>query len=285
MSIVITGATGHLGRLTISSLQAAGVPAAEIVAAVRSPEKAADLAAQGIRLLVTDYDEPSTWEFQPGDRVLLISSNAVGSRVAQHSAVIDAAATAGVAQLVYTSIFGADTADFRLAEEHQATEKKIIESGLPHTFLRNNWYTELFTGMTGLFLEHGAIVNNVTADARIAFAPRSDYAAAAAAVLTQDGHLNKAYELGGDVAWSYPELAAELAQQAGTAVVHKTVTDAEQQDLLVAAGLPAGYAEILVDANAGISRGALNGTPGELARLLGRPTEPMAESIAKALAG
>lgn len=285
MSIVITGATGHLGRLTISSLQAAGVPAGGIVAAVRSPEKAADLAAQGIRLLVADYDTPSTWEFQPADRVLLISGNAIGSRVAQHTAVIDAAASAGVAQLAYTSIFGADTADFRLAEEHQATEAKILASGLPYTFLRNNWYIELFTGMTGLFLEHGAIVNDVEADARIAFAPRSDYAAAAAAVLTQDGHLNKAYELAGDVAWSYPELAAELARQTRTTVVHKTVTPAEQLDSLVAAGLPAGYAEILVDADAGINRGALNGTPGELSRLLGRATEPVPESIAKALAG
>jgi NAD(P)H dehydrogenase (quinone) len=288
MSIVITGATGQLGRLIIADLLDAGVPADQITAVARSRDRAADMVARGLRLHVADYDLPETFAgaLRPGDRVLLISGTDVGRRVAQHAAVIDAAATAGVAQLAYVGVFGGPRADFLLADEHRETERRILDAGLPYTFLRNNWYSDasMFTEDLPGIIERGAIVNSVTADSRIATAPRIDYAAAAAVVLTSDGHLNRAYELSGDTAWTFGEFAEEVSRRSGTKVVHTYVPPREQQAMLTAAGVPEAIAGILVDVDDAINRGALAGTPGELSRLIGRPSTPIADTIAAALA-
>jgi NAD(P)H dehydrogenase (quinone) len=285
-NIVITGATGQLGRLTITHLLTAGVPADTITAIARSREKAADLAAQGIRVHLADYDQPETLTgaFSAGDRVLLISGSEVGKRIPQHAAVIDAAKAAGVAQLAYTSVFGGPNADFLLADEHRQTEELILDSGLPYTFLRNNWYTEMLTGELAGILERGAIVNSVAADARLATAPRTDYAQAAAMVLRDDGHLGRAYELGGDTAWSFGEFADEISRQTGKTVMHTIVTPEAQRDSLTSAGIPPAFADILNDVDAAISRGALAATPGDLSRLIERPTTPLAATIAAILA-
>lgn len=288
MSIVITGATGQLGRLIIADLVAAGVPAYEITAVSRSKEKAADLAEQGVRVLVADYDRPETFAgaFEPTDRVLLISGSDLGKRPAQHAVVIDAAKAAGVAQLAYTGVFGGPAADFLLATDHRETEQLILNSGLPYTFLRNNWYTDapgLTPDLAGI-VERGAITNAVAADGRIATAPRIDYAAAAAAILSTDGHLNKAYELGGDTAWTYGEFAAEVSRQTGKPVVHESLSHDENLARLTAAGLPDAFAQILADVDDAITRGKLAPTPGDLSRLIGRPTTPIADTIAAALA-
>ncbi|MFC6080433.1 SDR family oxidoreductase [Sphaerisporangium aureirubrum] len=288
MSIVITGATGQLGRLIIADLLAAGVPAGEITAVARSAEKAADLGALGVRTRIADYDLPETFAdvFQAGDRALLISGSEAGRRIPQHTVVVDAAKAAGVAQLAYTSVFGGPKADFLLAREHQATEQLILDSGLPYTFLRNNWYSEVYAGdladLAGI-IERGVLLTNAPGDSRVASATRGDFAAAAAVVLTTDGHLNKAYELGGDVAWSFEEFADEVTRQSGEKVVHAAVPAAERKAILVGVGVPEGFAEILVDVDEAIGRGALAGTPGDLSRLIGRPTTPIADSIAAAL--
>lgn len=286
MSIVITGATGQLGRLVIADLLAAGVPADGITAVARSKEKAADLAEQGIRVLEADYDRPETFDgaFDASDRVLLISASEAGRRIPQHAAVIDAAKAAGVAQLAYTSIFGSPTADFLLAADHQATEQAILDSGLPYTFLRNNWYVEMLAANVGPAIEHGAVVNGVGQDSVIATATRADYAAAAAVAISTDGHLNKAYELSGDHAWTFGEFAAEITRQTGKPVVHKTISHDENVAFLVSVGLPEGFATVLADVDDAITRGALAGTPGDLSRLIGRPTTPLADSIAAVLA-
>ncbi|MDG4825963.1 SDR family oxidoreductase [Asanoa sp. WMMD1127] len=286
MSIVVTGATGQLGRLVIGDLQTRGVPAAEITAVVRSAEKGADLAAQGVRLHVADYDQPETLDgaFAAADRVLLISASDAGRRVPQHKAVIDAAAAAGVAQLAYTGVFGGPDAWFALAADHHGTEDLITGSGLPYTFLRNNWYAEMYTGDLAGIIARGTVANAVTAEGRIATAPRKDFAAAAAAVLTEEGHLNRAYELGGDTAWSFGEYAAEVSRQSGRPVTHTTVAPAELKAILVGAGLPDGFADILVEVDDAISKGALAATPGDLSRLIGRPTTPIADTIAEELA-
>ncbi|WP_326565597.1 NAD(P)H-binding protein [Amycolatopsis rhabdoformis] len=283
MSIVITGATGQLGRLVIADLLAAGVPAGEITAVARSAEKAADL---GVRVHVADYNQPDTFQgaFAAGDRVLLVSGTDNGQRVPQHAAVVEAAKAADVAQLAYTGVFGGPAADFTLADDHRATEQLILDSGLPYTFLRNNWYTELAVPDAAGALARGAVVNSVDADGRIATAPREDYAEAAAVVLHTDGHLGAAYELGGDHAWTYGEYAAELARIGGRPVTHKTVSGAEFEAILTGAGVPPFMAAILVDVDAAIGRGRLAGTPGDLAKLIGRPTTPLADTIAKLLA-
>ncbi|MFG2906430.1 SDR family oxidoreductase [Kitasatospora sp. NPDC048286] len=278
---VVTGATGQLGRLVVERLLAE-VPASEVAVAVRSAEKAADLAERGVTVRVVDYDEPQTLAgaFAEGDRVLLISGSEVGRRIPQHRAVVEAAKAAGVALLAYTGILGAAT--FRLADEHKATEELILASGLPYAFLRNGWYTENYLGDAAGTVARGVVLGSA-GEGRIATAPRRDYADAAVAVLVGEGHEGGVYELSGDAAWSLPELAAELAKASGEPVEYRDVTPAEHLDALVGAGLPQGFAEALVDVDAGIARGELAGTTGDLARLIGRPTTPLAESVRAAL--
>lgn len=286
MAIVITGATGHLGRLVITHLIVRGVPAGDITAIARDGEKASDLAARGVRVYLADYDQPDTFTdaFHPGDRVLLISAPVPGNRAAQHRAVIDAAEKADVAHLAYTSIFGSPTADFLLAREHQTTERSILDSGLPYTFLRNNWYTEMYlTDLPGI-MERGVLLSNAPEGSRVASAPRADYAEAAAVVLTTDGHQGKAYELSGDTAWSYEEFTEELTRQSGHKVVHTSLPASEHKQILVNVGVPESFADLLVDADEAIGRGALAATPGDLSNLIGRPTTPIPSVIATALA-
>jgi NAD(P)H dehydrogenase (quinone) len=284
MGIVVTGATGSLGRLVIDELLAK-VPAEQITAVVRDKEKAAAIAARGVELRIADYSAPETLAgtFRAGDRVLLISGSEVGQRVAQHTAVIEAAKAAGVAQLAYTGVLGGPEADFLLAAEHKVTEQLILDSGLPYTFLRNGWYTENYTENLAPVLEHSAVVASA-GEGRVASAARADYAAAAAAVLTGEGHLGQVYELSGDVAWSFAEYAAELSRQTGRTIAYNNVPAETLLSILTGVGLPQPLAEILVDVDGAIGRGLLAGTSGDLARLAGRPTTPLAESVAAALA-
>ncbi|AZM54839.1 NAD(P)-dependent oxidoreductase [Streptomyces sp. WAC 01529] len=284
MSIVVTGATGHLGRLVIEGLLTAGVPAGEVAAVVRDKDKAADLAERGVELRTADYSAPETLRgaFAAGDRVLLISGSEVGRRVEQHRAVIDAAREAGVALLAYTSILGGPDADFDLAAEHKATERLIADSGLPYAFLRNGWYHENYTEHLAPVLEHGAVIASA-GEGRIASASRADYAAAAVAVLTGEGHEGKVYELSGDVAWSMAEYAAEVARQSGKDISYVNVPAEEHLAVLTGAGVPEPMAAILVDVDAAVGRGRLAGTSGDLARLIGRPTTGIAEAVAAGL--
>ncbi|WP_329621766.1 NAD(P)H-binding protein [Streptomyces sp. NBC_01255] len=286
MSIVVTGATGQLGRLVIDALLAT-VPAASVAAVVRNKEKAADLAERGVELRIADYSRPETLAeaFEAGDRVLLISGSEVGQRVAQHAAVIAAAKSAGVAQLAYTGVLGGPEADFDLADEHKETERLILASGLPYTFLRNGWYTENYTANLAPVLAHGAVVSNA-GEGRIASATRADYAAAAAAVLTgpAEEHVNRAYELSGDTAWSFAEYAAEVAAQSGREITYTNVPAEAHLAILTGAGVPEFFAAILVDVNRAAEHGALAVRTGDLSRLIGRPTTPIAVTIKEALA-
>ncbi|MFI8961497.1 NmrA family NAD(P)-binding protein [Streptomyces sp. NPDC053493] len=286
MSIVVTGATGRLGRLVIDALLAT-VPAASVAAVVRDKEKAADLAERGVELRIADYGRPETLAgaFEAGDRVLLISGSEVGQRVAQHTAVVAAAKAAGVAQLAYTGILGGPEADFVLADEHKATEQAVLDSGLPYTFLRNGWYTENYTDNLAPVLAHGSVVGSA-GEGRIASAARADYAAAAAAVLTGplDEHLNRAYELSGDVSWSLAEYAAEVARLSGREIGYADVPGETHLEILTGAGVPRPFAEILVDVDRAVGHGALAARGDDLSRLIGRPTTPVAETIKDALA-
>ncbi|MEU9862888.1 NmrA family NAD(P)-binding protein [Streptomyces sp. NPDC047971] len=286
MSVVVTGATGQLGRLVVDELLTR-VPATSVAAVVRDKAKAADLAERGVGLRIADYGKPETLAgaFEAGDRVLLISGSEVGQRVPQHAAVIAAAKAAGVAQLAYTGVLGGPEADFDLAAEHTETERRILDSGLPYTFLRNGWYTENYTANLAPVLAHGAVVANA-GEGRVASAARADYAAAAAAVLTgpAETHLNTAYELSGDVAWSLAEYAAEVARQTGREITYSNVPAGTHEEILTGAGVPPLLAAILVDVDRAIERGALAGRTDDLSRLIGRPTTPLAASIAEALA-
>ncbi|WP_331448415.1 SDR family oxidoreductase [Streptomyces prasinus] len=284
MSIVVTGATGNLGRHVVEQLLEK-VPAEQVTAVVRSPEKAADLAERGVRLAVADYNAPETLDgvFAAGDKVLLISGNEFDKgRVQQHRRVIDAAKAAGVALLAYTSAPGTLTAS--LADDHRGTEKALLDSGVPYVLLRNGWYHEVYTENLAPVLEHDAVVA-AAGEGRISSAARADYAAAAVAVLTGEGHENKTYELGGDEAWSLAEYAAELSRQTGREIAYKPVTVEELTGILTGAGLPGPVAAIFAGVDASIEKGELVVTSGDLARLAGRPATPLADAVAAALKG
>ncbi|MFI9175392.1 SDR family oxidoreductase [Streptomyces lincolnensis] len=284
MSIVVTGATGHLGRHVVEQLLEK-VPAEQITAVVRNAEKAADFADRGVKIALADYSAPASLDglFAAGDKVLLISGSEVGNdRVGQHTAVIDAAKGAGVALLAYTSAPGTLTA--ALADDHRGTEKALLASGLPYTLLRNGWYNENFTENLAPVLEHGAVVQ-AAGDGRISSASRADFAAAAVAVLTGEGHENQTYELGGDDAWSFAEYAAEVGRQTGKEIPYNAVSVEVYTGILTGAGLPEAFAAILAGVDASIEKGELVVTSGDLARLTGRPATPISESIAAALKG
>ncbi|MEP6482421.1 MAG: SDR family oxidoreductase, partial [Rhodoglobus sp.] len=202
--IVITGATGHLGRLIVESLLARGVAPDQLVAAGRNAEKLAELETLGVRTARIDYTDPDglAAAFAGADKVMLVSSSEVGHRVAQHSAVIDAAVAAGVKHLIYTSAPAATTSALILAPEHKATEEYLVASGIPFTILRNGWYTENYIQTAQQGGESGTIASSA-GEGRVASASRKDYADAAAVVLTTAGHDGKVYELSGDTAWSF----------------------------------------------------------------------------------
>jgi NAD(P)H dehydrogenase (quinone) len=282
--IVITGATGQLGRLVIQELLKTA-PASDIVAAVRSPEKAADLAALGVQVRHADYTLPATLAtaFEGASRLLLISSSEVGQRLPQHRAVIDAAKQAKVPLLAYTSILHADRSPLGLAMEHQATEALLRESGLPFVLLRNGWYTENYTGNVATAIAHGAVLGSAR-DGRIASAARADYAAAAAAVLVRDDQAGLIHELAGDEAFTMQDLAAEIARQSGKPVVYQDMPQAAYAAALESVGLPSGFAQLLADSSAGSAQGALFDDGHRLSQLIGRPTTPLADCVAAALA-
>jgi NAD(P)H dehydrogenase (quinone) len=260
------------------------VPAAEITAAVRHPAKAAAFATRGVRVEAADYDEPATLRnaFEGADRVLLISSNDIRHSLPQHTAVVEAARRADVGLLAYTSLLHADTSSLMVALPHQQTEPVIRGSGVPFTFLRNNLYTEHYAQQIRQAVQSGTLVGSA-GQGRVASATRADLAAAA--VAAGDGHENKVYELSGDVAWSLPELVAELSKAAGREISYENVTPERHHEMLIAAGLPPIAADVFVDTYRGIAEGQLAETSGDLRALIGRPTTSLAEAVAVILNG
>ncbi|MEN1974746.1 SDR family oxidoreductase [Cellulomonas olei] len=285
MSIVVTGATGHLGRLVVEHLLADGVPAEQVVATGRRTERLADLAERGVRVAAVDYEDPTTLAaaLDGADVVLLVSGSEVGRRVPQHRAVVEAAVAAGARRLVYTSAPHADATPLVLAPEHKATEEIIRASGLTFTLLRNGWYTENYLGDVQQARESGEIVAAV-GDGRVASALRDDFAAAAAVVLRTEGHDDAVYELAGDVAWSFDELAAAASEVLGRPVVFRAVTSEQRRADLLAAGLDEGTAGFVVALDENTRDGLLAGGTDDLSRLIGRPTTPLVDGLRAALA-
>jgi NAD(P)H dehydrogenase (quinone) len=272
--IVVTGASGHLGRLVITGLLER-VPANAVVAATRTPDAAHDL---GVQVRHADFDEPATLPaaFAGAGTLLLISSSAVGSRAAQHKAAIEAAVSAGIGSIVYTSVLRASSSPLVVAPDHRETEAAIVASGLTYTFLRNGWYTENYAEPLRGALESGVIIGSA-GDGRVSSATRADYAAAAVAVLTSGEHDNAIYELGGDQAWTYAELAAEASKAFGRPVTYTDLTAEQHGAALREAGLP----EVYVSFDRDISRGALEEHGGQLRTLIGRPTTTLSEYLAQ----
>lgn len=277
--IAITGATGQLGQHVIENLLKT-VPASQIVAIVRNPAKAAALSQQGITVRQADYTDEAafTTALQGIDKLLLISSSEVGQRTPQHRNVINAAQAAHVKFIAYTSLLHADTSPLGLANEHVATEKMLADSGLDFALLRNGWYSENYLASAPAALEHGVFIG-AAGDGKIAAATRADYAAAAARIISEEGHAGKIYELAGDKGWTLSQLAAELAQQSGKKVVYQNLSEADFAAALKGFGLPAGLADMLADSDIGASKGGLFDDSHTLSTLIGRPTTSLADSI------
>ncbi|RJG08296.1 SDR family oxidoreductase [Massilia cavernae] len=281
--IVVTGASGQLGRMVIEGLLER-LPAADIVAAVRNPDQVNDLAKRGVQVRHADYDKPATLEkaFEGADRLLLVSSSEVGKRVPQHRAIIDAARRAGVALIAYTSILHADVSPLPLAAEHKETEEMLQRSGVPFVLLRNGWYTENYIASVPAALQHGVVLGSA-GEGRISSAARADYAAAAVEVLTRDGQAGRVYELAGDTAYSLTDFAAEISRQSGKAVVYNDLPEPDFKAALLGAGVPAGLAALLAESDAGAAKGGLFDDSLQLRELIGRPTTPLASLVTAAL--
>jgi NAD(P)H dehydrogenase (quinone) len=284
MTILVTAASGQLGRLVVESLLARGAAPDTIVATSRDTSRLQELSARGIRTAELDYARPETIApaLEGVDTVLLVSASEPGNRVALHQNVIDAAKAAGVTKLVYTSATKATTADFVLAPDHKATEEAIAASGVPAVIVRHNWYTENYAADVSRAASTGVIVASV-ADGRVASATRADYADGDAVVLLEDGHIGQVYEFGGDVAWDYSELAAAAAEIVGRDVVYQPLSTSEHVAALEGFGLDAGTARFVAAIDTGIRSGLLADADGTLSRLIGRPTTPLVEGLRAAV--
>ena len=283
--IAVTGASGQLGRLVIKALLEK-TEASEIIALVRTPEAVADLAAKGVTVRKADYDQPESYvEALKGvDKLLLISSSAVGQRVPQHKAVIEAAKASGVKFMAYTSILKADKSPMLLAEEHAATEALLNTASIPHALLRNGWYNENYSENLAPVLETGAVIGS-SGEGRVASASRADYAEAAAVVLTSsiEEQAGKIYELAGDEAFTMSAFAAKVATLSGKKVAYMDMAEQDYIAALTGAGVPEGFAQVLADSSANVAGGWLEDNSKTLSALIGRPTTTIADSIKRAL--
>jgi NAD(P)H dehydrogenase (quinone) len=285
MSIVVTGATGQLGRLTVEALLRRGVPAAQIVATGRNPAGLKDLADRGVVVRQADFADPDSLAaaFAGADRLFLVSASfPVEERIAHHRRAIDAAVAAGVPLVVYTSMAHAGTAATILAATHRATEEYLRQREVPSVLLRNGWYLENYTASLPSVLQNRAVIG-AAGKGRVSAASRADYAEAAAAVLTTEGHTGAVYELGGDEAFTLAELAATVSAATGEPITYTDLPAAAFAEALVGAGLSSELAAVLADADLGLGRGELFTDSGDLARLIGRPTTSLAGAVADAL--
>lgn len=283
MKILVTGATGHLGSLVVEALLKT-VSAGDLAVSVRNPEKAEALRAQGVDVRHGDFDQPETLEkaFAGVDRLLLISTDGDNeTRIRQHQAAVHAAKKAGVGFIAYTSVVNAEKNTLSLAEVHRATEQAIRESGIPYSFLRNNWYLENEAGSVQAATQ-GAPWVHATNASQVGWATRSDYAHAAAAVLTGEGHENSVYELSGKLR-TQAELAAIVGEVLGQDINVQNVDDA-YADIMKGAGLPDFVVSMLVDMQSAIREGALAVESDTLEKLLGRSAQPLSEGV-KAILG
>ncbi|WP_373358994.1 SDR family oxidoreductase [Acinetobacter lactucae] len=280
MRIAVTGASGQLGQLVISQLLER-TEAKNIVALVRSPEKASDLSAKGVEVRAFDYVQDAdklSAQLAGIDKLLLISSNEIGQRTVQHQNVINAAKLTQIKFIVYTSLLNADTTPLLLAKEHVETEQYLKTSNIPHTVLRNNWYNENYAMGLAQSVEHGKILG-ATHHGKIASASRLDYATAAAVVLTQEGHENKVYELAGDTSYTLDDVAKWVSERSKKEVIYQDLSEEEYKAILIQLGIPEGFANILADSDEGVSKGGLYSDNKDLHQLIGRATTSMQETI------
>ncbi len=285
MTILVTGATGQLGSKVVEALLQT-VPASELAVSVRNPEKAEGLKARGVDVRLGDFDRPETLEtaFSGVDRLLIISADGdTETRIRQHAAAVAAAERAQVKFIAYTSVVDAAASSLSLAPVHKATEEAIVKTGIPYSFLRNNWYLENeLSGIQGV--QAGAPWVTAAGDGKVGYALRQDYAAAAAAVLAGSGHDNTIYELSGELV-TQDELAAAVGEVLGKEVEVQHVDDAAYAAILTNASLPEFVVQLLGQIQKDIKAGTLAVASDDFKKLLGRPATPLKEALASLING
>ena len=279
MKIAITGATGQLGELVIQSLLKQ-TQTENIIALVRNFEKAQPLKQQGVELRLFDYDQPETLipALEGVDKLLLISANEIGRRTPQHQAIIEAAVSAKVPYIAYTSLLNAPTNPLGLAQEHRETEAFILQSGLKYTFLRNNWYSENYLANVQHTAETGILYGSAQ-DGKISAASRLDYAEAAVKVLTTERHENQIYELAGSTSFTLADLASYIAHSSGKTVQYQNISAEDYTQALTSAHLPNALIDVIVDADIQTANGAMFSDSKDLEHLIGRKTTPIQDQV------
>lgn len=280
MTVAVTGASGQLGRLVADQLLATVDPS-EVVLLTRDPSKLAAYAERGATVREADFEKPEALaEALAGvDRMLLISTDIVGARLEGHLAAIDAASRAGVRHVAYTSI-PEPTPDnpSGVVPDHAATEDALRASGLAWTMLRNNLYAEMQVDTINQAAASGQLFTN-TGDGGAAYVTRADCAAVAAAVLTGDGHEGQVYDVTGPAAITAKDFAALAEQVAGRPIEVLNVDDEAYRDGLVAAGVPAEFAPLLVSFGTSIRLGKLSRVTDVVERVGGRTPTPLADLV------
>ena len=266
MSIVITGASGQLGRLT-AELVLARVPASEVTLTTRRPEALSDFVGRGARVRQADFDRPETLAeaFAGGERLLLISADVVGRRVAQHRAAIEAAREVGVRHVAYTSYLNPVAENPAvITPDHRDTEEALRESGLAWTALRNAFYAEYQVPAGAQAIATGQLIHN-NGEGRIAYVSREDCAAAAAAVLTTEGHEGKAYDITGPESLSFAEAAERISAATGREIRHVDVPPEAARQGMLSSGMPEWQVDVSLGLLAAVREGALDAVTGTVA--------------------
>jgi len=285
MKWLVTGATGKLGSKVVETLLKK-VPAAELAVSVRNPEKAEHLRARGVEVRHGDFDQPETLDaaFAGVERLLIISADGDNeTRILQHTNAVAAAERAGVAFIAYTSLANAAESGIFLAPVHRVTEEAIVKTGIPYSFLRNNWYLENEAGSIQAVLAGAPWVTSA-GDGKVGWAPQQDYAEAAAAVLTGEGHEHTIYELSGPLL-SQEQLTSALGAVIKREVPIQQVDDAAYAAVMKEAGIPDFVLPILTGIQEGIRTGALEVESDDFVKLLGRPVTPIREALAQLVNG
>lgn len=285
MKLLVTGATGKLGAKIMETLLET-VPAEQLAVSVRNPEKAEKFKAQGIDVRHGDFDQPETLDsaFAGIDRLLIISADGDNeTRIRQHTAAVEAAQRAGVKFIAYTSLGNASESNVFLAPPHRATEAAILKTGIPYSFLRNNWYLENeIPSIQGVLA--GAPWVTSAGSGKVGWALQQDYAEAAAAVLIGEGHENTVYELSGKP-MTQEELATAVGKVIDKEVPVLQVDDAAYADIMKQAGIPDFVVPILVEIQQGIRANALAIESDDFEKVLGRPATPIEQGISEIVSG
>lgn len=282
--LLVTGASGHLGRRVVELLLDSGTP--NLIAATRKPDGLTDLTARGVELRKADFDDPASLEaaFAGVDRLLIISTDALGTpgqRQRQHKAAVEAAVKAGVKHIVYTSMANPEPdSPIPFAPDHLATEQAIESSGIPFTILRINWYAEYFFVSLPPALKFGKWLTSA-GEGRTAYVAREDVARAAAAALSAGTAQSRRLDITGPQALTPAEIVDLVNDIFGSNIALVPVDDEALANNLAAAGTPAPLAELVVAMERNSREGRVGAVSDAVEQLTGKPPHSLREFLAE----